>query len=183
LNTEKATWYITRSAGITAYMLLWLSTALGLAIPTRLFGRLLNGNFIYDFHEYISLLSLGFMALHVLILLADQYMRFTVVQILFPFLSPYKPFWVGIGVIGFYLVVIATVAFYARKRLGNKTFKFLHAASLLGYLGATAHGFFAGTDSSLIFAQLMYSGSFLVVVFLTVMWLMLAAQKKFKFAR
>jgi predicted ferric reductase len=92
-------------------------------------------------------------------------------QILIPFLSPYRPFWVGLGVIAFYITLLVTVTFYLRSKIGMKTFRSLHVLSLLGYLGVTFHGLFAGTDAPLIAMQLMYKGTVLVVVFLTVYWL------------
>jgi len=50
---------------------------------------------------------------------------------------------------------------------------------LLGYLGVTLHGLYAGTDSPLISMQLLYKGTALVVIFLTVYWLALKyIQKK-----
>jgi predicted ferric reductase len=180
LTSENVTWYITRSAGITSYLLLWLSTAWGLAIPSKIFGRILNGNYTFDFHKFISLLSLSFLGIHIFILLVDKYLPYSLAQILLPFLSPYRPLWVGIGVIAFYLTLLVTVTFYLRKRIGMKAFRYIHYSSLIAYLGATLHGFFAGTDSSLPFAGLMYGGTFLVVVFLTVFWLFMAWQGKLK---
>ena len=178
LKAENMTWYVIRSAGITAYLLLWLSTVLGLAIPSKALDRHLPGIFTYDFHQTISLLSLGFLALHVFVLLVDNYLPFNIAQIFVPFLSPFKPVWVGIGVISLYLMVLVTVTFYLRKRIGTQAFRTIHYTSLIGYLGATAHSFFAGTDSALPIARLMYAGSFAVVVFLTAYWLVLLLQKK-----
>jgi len=87
---------------------------------------------------------------------------------------------VGIGVIALYLTILVTVTFYMRKRIGMKAFRYIHYTSLIAYLGGTAHGFFAGTDSSLPIAGLMYGGTFLVVVFLTAFWLLQAWQGKSK---
>ncbi len=175
-NSENVTWFITRSAGFIAYLLLWLSTAWGLALPSKIFDRLLHRTFTFDFHQYISLLSLGFLALHVLVLLVDQYLPFTWVQLFVPFLAPYRPFWVGIGVIALYLTVLVTITFYIRQRIGMKTFRYIHYSSLIAYLGATAHSLFSGTDTVLPIAQFMYAGTFLVVIFLTVYWLFLVWQ-------
>ncbi|MEJ2487368.1 MAG: ferric reductase-like transmembrane domain-containing protein [Anaerolineales bacterium] len=180
LRSENVTWFITRSAGITAYLLLWLSTVWGLVIPSKIFGRSLSGDYTFDFHKFISLLSLGFLALHIFILLIDNYLPYTFAQIFVPFLSPYRPVWVGIGVIALYLTILVTVTFYMRKRIGMKTFRYIHYSSLIAYLGGTAHGFFAGTDSSLPLAGLMYGGTFLVVVFLTAFWLLQAWQGRRK---
>lgn len=172
-DTENVVWYVVRSSGFIAYLLLWLSTVWGLAIPSKIADRFLHGSYTFEFHQFISLLSLGFLGLHMLILLADQYLPYSLGQILFPFLSPYRPLWVGIGVIAFYLITLVTVTFYMRQRIGMKAFRYIHYASLFGYIAAVGHSLFSGTDSSLPIAQFMYAGTFLTVVFLTVYWLMM----------
>jgi len=177
-SAENVAWYITRASGITAYLLVWLSTVWGLAIPSKLFGRYLNGNYTFDFHQFISLLSFAFLGLHMFILLADTYLSFNLVQILVPFLDSYRPLWVGVGVIAFYLLVLVTVTFYMRDRIGMKAFRVIHYSSLVAYLGATAHAIFSGTDSTLPAAMVMYGGTLLVVIFLTVYWLIMAARKQ-----
>lgn len=175
-NTVHTTWYITRAAGWIAYFLLWFSMVWGLAIPTKFFEKFLSPTFAVDFHEYLSLLSLGFIVLHVTVLLFDQYLPFTLSQILVPFLSTYRPLWIGLGVIGAYLGILVTVTFYLRKKIGQKRFKSIHTLSVFSYLGVILHAFFAGTDSSLLVAQLIYLSTFLVVVFLTAFWLIRAKQ-------
>jgi len=178
LDTSQKTWYITRAAGIVAYLLLWLSTIWGLAISSKLLDRLLHRSFTFDFHQFISLLSLGFLGLHIFILTADQYLPFSLAQIFVPFLSTYRPFWVGIGVIAFYISILVTVTYYIRQKIGLKTFRLIHYASLIGYLGGTLHGIFAGTDSPLPFAMLMYLGTFLMVIFMLVYWLLMVWQSR-----
>jgi len=164
-------WYVTRSAGIIAYLLLWFSTVWGLAVPSRLLTPVLEQTFTVDFHEFTSLLSIAFTILHVFVLAIDRYLPYTPLQILVPFLSPYRPFWVGAGVLGFYITLLVTITFYLRSRIGVKTFRSIHVLSLLGYLGVTLHGLYAGTDSPLVAMQLLYKGTALVVIFLTIYWL------------
>jgi predicted ferric reductase len=171
LNSQQVMWFITRSAGIIAYLLLWLSMVWGLAIPSKIFGNHLNGIFTFDFHQFLSLLSLGFVGLHIFILTADSYLPFSIAQILVPFLAPYRPVWVGIGTLTLYLLVLVTVTFYLRQRIGMKAFRYIHFTSLVAYLGSVIHAFMAGTDSSLQVIQLLYVGTFLVVVLLTIYWL------------
>jgi hypothetical protein len=59
-DASKTTWYVTRAAGLTAYLLLWLSTFWGLVLPTRFFEGKLHGSFTFEFHQFISLLSIAF---------------------------------------------------------------------------------------------------------------------------
>ena len=170
-------WFVTRSAGIIAYLLLWFSMVWGLAVPSKLLKPVLDQTFTVDFHEFISLLSIGFTLLHVFVLMIDRFLPYTLLQILIPFLSPYRPFWVGMGVIAFYISLLVTVTFYMRSKIGMQTFRSIHMLSLLGYLGVTLHGLYAGTDSPLVAMQLLYKGTALVVIFLTAYWLGLKYQQ------
>jgi hypothetical protein len=92
------------------------------------------------------LLSIVFILLHVGVLAVDRYLPYSAWQILVPFLSPYRPFWVGIGVLAFYITLLVTVTFYLRNRIGMRLFRLIHVLSLVGYLGVTLHGLYAGTD-------------------------------------
>jgi predicted ferric reductase len=175
-NSVHTTWYITRAAGWVAYFLLWFSMVWGLVIPTKFLEKFISPTFAVDFHEYLSLLSLSFIVLHVTVLLFDQYLPFRLSQILVPFMSTYRPLWVGLGVIGAYLSILVTVTFYLRKKIGQKRFKSIHTFSILAYLGVILHAFFAGSDSSLAIVQWIYLSTFLVVVFLTAYWLILGRQ-------
>jgi predicted ferric reductase len=183
LDSIQLWWYVTRASGIVAYLLLWFSMVLGLGVTSKSFDRLLDRLFTYDFHQFISLLSIAFVVLHVAVLLLDRYMPYSIWQAIIPFISPYRPFWVGVGVIGFYLTLLVTVTFYIRKRIGMRAFRLIHVLSLVGYLGATLHGIYAGTDSPLPAMQLLYKGSALVVIFLTIFWLVLLALKSLEARR
>ena len=178
LNSAQTMWYITRAAGLTSYVLIWLSVAWGLAVSSKILDRVLNGTFTYDFHEFLSLAAVGFVFLHIGVLLFDSYMPYSVLQLLVPFTSTYRPLWVGVGIIGFYLTLLVTVTFYMRSRIGMKAFRAIHYLSLLAYLGVTVHGFMSGTDSSLISVMGLYAGTFLVTVFLTVYMVGMLLQKK-----
>lgn len=176
-------WYVTRAAGIVAYLLLWFSMILGLAVSSKYLDGLLDRMFTYDFHQFISLLSIGFVLLHVLVLIFDRYLPYSVWQILIPFISPYRPFWVGIGVFAFYIIFLVTVTFYIRRWIGMQAFRVIHILSLVGYLGATLHGLYAGTDSTLPAMRLLYIVTGLIVVFWTVFWLALLGLQKLKASR
>jgi predicted ferric reductase len=178
VNSVQAWWYVTRAAGLTSYILLWLSMVWGMAISTKILSPAVAGDDSYDFHEFLSLLGLGFVLLHVIVLALDKFLPFSIWQILIPFIDSYRPLWVGLGVIGFYLFLLVTVTFYMRQAIGSKAFRSIHMLSLIGYLGATLHGLFAGTDSALPVAKLLYALTFLVVIFLTAYWLVIRAPAK-----
>jgi predicted ferric reductase len=177
LDSVQIWWYVTRASGIIAYLLLWFSTILGLAVTSKYLDGMLDRLFTYDFHEFISLLSVGFTLVHVGVLMLDLYMPYSLAQILVPFISPYRPFWVGVGVIAFYLILLVTITFYLRNKIGRSAFRAIHVLSLLGYIGVTLHGYFSGTDTALPSMQILYEVSGLAVLFLTVYWLVLLGMR------
>jgi predicted ferric reductase len=178
LDSVQIWWYVTRSSGIIAYMLLWFSTVLGLAVTSKFLDNLLHRVFTYDFHQYISWLAIVFTVVHVAVLMLDRFLPYSVWQVLIPFISPYRPFWIGVGVLAFYITLLVTVTFYIRNRIGSRAFRTIHILSLVGYLGVTLHGYYGGTDTPLPAMKLLYDGTALVVIFFTVYWLVLLAVRK-----
>ncbi len=167
LDGGKAAWFTSRSAGMTAYLLLTLSTVWGLLTSSRLLMRWVKLPLTAELHKVLSFLSLGALALHGGALLFDRFIVFQPWQVALPFLSPYRPVAVGVGVLAGYLMVMLVWSFYVRQRLGQKVWRAFHYTSFLAFVLATGHGLFAGTDTSKLWAQLMYLVSGAVVLFLT----------------
>lgn len=164
-SEPKAYWYLSRASATVAYALLWLSMALGLIITNKM-ARIWPGSPIaFDLHQFASLLGLAVALFHALILLGDKYINYDLAQVLVPFNSAgYKPVWVGLGQIGFYLLAIVGLSFYVRKRLTQRRWRLIHYFSFLTFALALLHGILAGTDSTVVAIQLFYwlTGSLLL---------------------
>ena len=98
-------------------------------------------------HSFLNWLGLGFAALHGIILIGDHFIKIGLPEVFTPFLSPYRPVPVGVGIIAFYLMLLLSLSFYARNHLGQKNFRLLHYVSYAVFLMVTVHGVLAGTDS------------------------------------
>ncbi len=168
LDSQQVMWYVTRAAGLTAYLLLWLSTAWGVAISSRILDAGLPRAFTFGAHEFLSLLALGFSAVHIGVLLFDRYLPFSLGQLLIPFAAAYRPVWIGLGVIGMYLTVLVSVTFYLRGSIGRSAFRAIHYLSYASYALVTLHAWFAGTDTPLAATRMVYLAGFLVILFLSV---------------
>ena len=160
-------WYIARAAGLSAYLMLFLNIVLGLAVHTRFMDGLLARWRSFDLHEFTGLLAMGFLALHGLSLLGDRYVGFNLQQILIPMESTYRPFWIAVGIIAFYLVAMVTASSHLRRRIGYRGWKALHMTSYVAYLMALAHGIMAGTDTARPWAWFMYWATGSIVLVLT----------------
>jgi len=166
--TEKTAWHLSRSAGTVAFLLLAGSTAWGLIQSSKIVKEIVPAGLSYGMHNILSWLALIFTGFHALVLLLDNFYTYTLPDLIVPFIGPYKPFWVGLGIISLYLMVIVIVSSRYLKQIGQKRWRALHYLSFALYVLATVHGLAAGTDSSKLTMQLMYLGSGLLILFLTI---------------
>lgn len=165
--TEKTPWYFTRSAGTVAYLLLAGSTIWGLLLSTKLIKEAIPAALSLAMHNILSWLAVVLTGLHALVLLWDSYYTYTLSDLTIPFIGPYRPGWVGLGIIGFYLMFLTSLSFNFRKQIGQKRWRQLHYATFGVYILATLHGVMAGTDTANLGMQVLYWGSGLMVLFLT----------------
>lgn len=164
---SKVPWFTTRSAGVTAYLLLSASTIWGLLTSSRLLMQWVKPPASMELHRFLSFLALAVTALHGAALLFDSQFNFQAWEVLVPLLSPYRPVAVAAGVIGGYLAALLTWSFYLRQRLGQAAWRAFHYTGFLAFVLATAHGIFSGSDSPSLWMQAIYLASGAAVLFLT----------------
>lgn len=158
-----APWYISRSSGLVAYVLLTLSVVLGLLLSIRPARPLLPRALAFDLHQFISILTLSMVGVHVGILLFDTYLGFSPAEILVPFASDSEPLLNAIGVLAAWSLVAITASFWLRRRVGQRTWRRLHYVSFASWLLALVHGYAQGTDTFVPFVNAIYVLSAAVV--------------------
>ena len=148
-QSPKVYWYLSRATAFVSLTILWISMALGLGLSNKMARLWPGAPAAFSIHEYVSLLGLAFALFHALVLLGDHYINFTVAQIFMPFsTTDYRPTWVGIGQIGFYLWLIVALSFYVRSSIGQRIWRVIHYLSFAMYMLGLIHGLFSGTDSA-----------------------------------
>ena len=162
-----AYWYMARAGGIVGYLLLWFSVIWGLTLTTKIVTGLVPAPLAYGLHEFLSILTIVFAAVHGLVLLGDNYINFSLVNVAVPFTAPYRPLWTGLGITGFYLSAALTTSFYIRKQIGQKVWRAIHYLTFGAYTLVLIHGLMAGTDTPVPVIKLMYLGTGASVLFLT----------------
>ncbi len=165
--SSKTPWYFVRSSGTVAYLLMTGSTIWGLLLSTKIVKEGVPAVISLAMHNTLSWLAIALAGLHALALLFDSYYSYNLINLTLPFTGPYRPFWAGLGIIGFYLMLLTSISFYFRKQIGQKRWRKLHFLTFLLFILVTFHGVQAGTDSSNIGMMLLYWGSGLFVLFLT----------------
>jgi DMSO/TMAO reductase YedYZ heme-binding membrane subunit len=143
---EKTWWYLSRSSGIVALVLLVLSIVWGVLLSTRVLKPYDRPAWLLDLHRWLGGTALAMTVLHLLGLMLDGYINFGFADILIPGASSYRPLAVAIGVVSFYILVAIQVTSYFRKRLSKQLWHGVHVLSYGLVWGAALHAGLAGTD-------------------------------------
>ncbi len=164
----KVFWYLSRGTAIVSYLFLWISMVLGLLITSKTAKYFPGAYTANDLHQFISINGLITGLLHGMLLLGDKYFKVNVAQVFIPFsISTYRPIWVGLGQIAFYIWGILVLSFYLKKHMGYKTWRAMHFVSFLIFAGVLMHGITSGTDTTNLVMQFVYWVSGGSVVLLT----------------
>ena len=161
-------WYLSRATAFVGYGLLWLSMSMGIMITNKMARVWPGGPTAAALHQHTSLLGLGFGLVHGLLLIGDQYIHFTLAQVLTPFTTVnYLPQWVGLGQLGFYIWGLVVLSYYVRNQIGRKIWRTIHFASYLVFALTLLHGIFSGTDAAKAWVTGLYWVSGSMILFLT----------------
>lgn len=91
-------------------------------------------------HRFLSLLAVGFLALHVLVAFSAPFAGFGLAAIVVPFLFSRQPLWIGLGAVSLDLLVVLLVTSLFRVRIGRPWWRGVHWLAYACWPAALAHG-------------------------------------------
>jgi len=156
-------WYATRAAAVSAYILLTLTVVMGLARSLTHAARVRVSWLVEENHQILAVIMAVFVALHLLTLLLDPLIPFSVINLILPVNEPYSPVAVSLGVIALYGMVAVLVSSWMRGKLSYRSWRTLHYASFITFWLVTAHGVFSGSDTSQPWMYIIYIVSSVIV--------------------
>jgi methionine sulfoxide reductase heme-binding subunit len=143
-----AYWYLTRSSGAVALLLLTFAVALGV-LDVRRWHRPQWPRFLVDsLHRSASLLAMVFLVIHILTAVLDSYAPISLADALIPFAGSYRPFWLGLGAVAFDLLLAVTITSLLRQRVGYHGWRAIHWLAYASWPVALLHGFGTGSDAN-----------------------------------
>ncbi|HEY1458152.1 MAG TPA: ferric reductase-like transmembrane domain-containing protein [Solirubrobacteraceae bacterium] len=139
-------WYLTRSTGAVALVLLTITVLLGV-IDVRRWSTPTWPRFVVDsLHRNVALMTMVFLVLHILTSVLDSFAPISLTAAVVPFISAYRPFWLGLGAISFDLLAAITITSLLRRRMGHAAWRATHWLSYASWPVALLHGFGTGSD-------------------------------------
>ena len=146
-NASSWAWYFGRATGLVALVLLTAVVVLGTLGPLRVASKAWPRFAIRTVHRDVSLLTLLVIVIHVVVLVFDGYVHIPLSAGILPWGSSYMAFWVGIGALSFDLLIAIALTSMIRRRLGYRTWRFVHWFAYVSWPLAVLHGIVAGSDS------------------------------------
>jgi len=143
---DEALWAFGRGSGVISLALLTVGVVLGIVNRS---GRPLPGMprfAVALVHRNVALLASAFLVLHVATLIFDPFSKFTLVDVVVPFVGSVKPLWLGLGTVATDLVIAIVVTGLLRRRVGVRVFRFVHWFTYAMWPVALLHAIGDGTD-------------------------------------
>jgi sulfoxide reductase heme-binding subunit YedZ len=146
LASTPALWYLSRGSGVVTLALLTMTVVLGIVTSARWATAHWPRFVVAGMHRNLSLLAVAFLGLHITTTVVDSYVPIRWLDVVVPFVSAYKPLWLGLGAIAFDLLVAVLVTSLLRGRLSQPVWRAVHWLAYACWPVAVLHGLGAGSD-------------------------------------
>lgn len=142
-----AYWYLARGTGAVSLVLLTASVVLGILGSVRFAAAPRWPRFAVDaVHRDVSLLVIVVLAIHIITSVLDGFAPITLLDGVIPFVTPYRPLWMGLGTLAFDLLLAIAITSLIRRRLGYRTWRAVHWLAYASWPVAVLHGLGTGSD-------------------------------------
>jgi predicted ferric reductase len=146
--TGPTLWYAARASGMVSLLLVTGSVLLGILGPLRVGSPTWPRFALAGLHRNISLLTLAVLAVHVVTIVVDSYVPVRVIDAVIPFVSAFQPFWSGLGVCAFDLLLALVITSLLRQRINLRLWRSLHWLAYLCWPLSMIHALGVGTDAA-----------------------------------
>jgi sulfoxide reductase heme-binding subunit YedZ len=160
-------WLASRASGIVALGLISTAVLIGLLMSTKSVRRPPLRRSLLRLHEHVALAGLVALAVHGITLLGDGWLRPGLAGIAVPFAIGYRPAFVAAGIVGSYLAMALGLSYYARRRIGARTWRRLHRATIVVWLLGVVHTLGAGSDAGTVWLRAIVLLTGIPIVYLT----------------
>ncbi len=159
-----ALWYLTRGSGVVALLLLTTSVLVGALSAGRWRSERWPRFAVATVHRNLTLLALVFIVIHVTTTITDSYVPVGLKDAFIPFVSQYRPIWLGFGALAFDLLLALAISSALRRRIGYRAWRALHWSAYAAWPLALVHGLGTGSDARYGWMALLSFGCLTVVV-------------------
>ena len=148
MTLDQGLWDTARIAALSSFFVLSASIVTGQALRSSLFEGAVPNRTLLGLHRFVTLCWLPLIALHVLTITLDSVSRVSALDVLIPFRVSYAAIPIGLGTVGFDLLIAVTVTSCLRPKIDPRTWRWLHRLAYPMFVLFALHGLLAGSDFS-----------------------------------
>src|SRR2546423_4846300 len=145
--SDSILWYTTRGAGAVTLILLSGVVVLGILSILRVQSPSWPRFLTTGLHRNLALMTLVFLALHIVTAVVDPFTNLGWGAALIPFSSSYRTLWLGLGVISFELLLAIVATSLIRGFLGHRAWRAIHWLTYAAWPAGVLPGGGTGTDT------------------------------------
>lgn len=139
-------WYVSRGTGLVLYATLGAAVALGLLVRAGWGGGPFPRFVILGLHRSLALFAVVLAGVHVGTAELDPYVHLGWLSIVVPFVTPYRPLWMGLGTVGAELLAAVVATSAVRPLVGARSWRVVHGLVLVAWPCTLAHVVGMGPD-------------------------------------
>jgi predicted ferric reductase len=167
--TSHALWYLSRGTGVVSLGLLTIVVVLGVLTHGNVRAPVLPRFVVSTLHRNAALMAVGFLGVHILTAVADPYAPIRLLDAVVPFVSAYRPVWLGLGALALDLLAAIVVTSLLRRRIGLRSWRAVHLLAYAAWPVALVHGLGTGTDTRQSW-MLLFTVASVAAVVVAVLW-------------
>jgi len=139
-------WYLSRSSGVVATVLVVAAIVCGLYFTARATGSRRRPKWWLDLHNYLGGLAFLFTAVHVVAVYQDELSGIGLAQVAVPFTAAGARWGVTFGVVAAYVFALVVLTSWPRRRGSRRTWLLIHLLSIPAALLAAVHAWVVGSS-------------------------------------
>ncbi len=142
-----ALWYTARSSGLVLLGLLTINLVLGIGVQARWRPAGWPRFVVQNLHRNVALLAGVLLVIHVVTVELDPFVKVGWWAALVPFVSAYRPLWLGLGTLSLDLLLAIVISSLLRGRIRASWWRAIHWLTYLSWPVALLHALGTGTDT------------------------------------
>lgn len=153
MTPDQALWYAARIAALAAFFALTLSMVTGMAIRTAYLSPLARSRAVISAHSFLTWIWLPLILVHIVTIVLDSTAGLRWLDVVLPFQVHLRnqgtvgsDLAIGLGTVGFLLLLLVGISAGFRRRMGRRTWNWIHRVSYPMFVLFLLHAQFAGTD-------------------------------------
>ena len=168
MTVAELLWLTSRTAALTAFFVIAAGLITGQALRTFVLEGWVGRREVVAVHGFLSVCWAPLVAVHVLAGMLDPVSRLTPLDAVIPLRVPYAALPIGLGTLGFDVLLVVGVTSYLRKPMDAATWRWLHRTSYLMFGLMFLHAVLSGSDLGRPVIAAAVWATFAFVVILTV---------------